>query len=129
MEVTKCWKIVEFPKIKMKTASHLKEIIQIIQLPPNPNPPPPHMTTTTPTHTPPHPHSPPDKILLRLWNKHFLTEIYTNIQTFAFQEMVQWKCFSGTKLKHVCWKICKVRKVFGCVAGTYRFQCQVSWGS
>ena len=41
MEVTKCWKIVEFPKIKMKTASHLKEIIQIIQLPPNPNPPPP----------------------------------------------------------------------------------------
>ena len=73
----------------MKIASHLKEIIQIIQLPPNPNPPPPHMTTTTPTHTPPHPHSPPDKILLRLWNKHFLTEIYTNIQTFAFQEMVQ----------------------------------------
>ena len=34
--------------------------------------------------------------------------------------------FSDTKQKHVCCKICKVRKVFGCVAGTYYFQCQVS---
>ena len=24
--------------------------------------------------------------------------------------------------KHVCWKICKVRKLFGCVAGAYYFQ-------
>ena len=30
-------------------------------------------------------HSPPDIILLRLWNKHFLTGIYKNIQTFAFK--------------------------------------------
>ena len=47
---------------------------------------------------------PSDKTLLHLWNKHFLTEIYRNIQTFAFkvlqecsswggQEMVQCKCF------------------------------------
>ena len=25
---------------------------------------------------------PPDKSFLRLWNKHFLTEIYRNVQTF-----------------------------------------------
>ena len=30
-------------------------------------------------------HPPSDKILLRLWNKTFLTEIYRNIQTFAFK--------------------------------------------
>ena len=24
--------------------------------------------------------------------------------------------------KRVCWKICKVRKLFGCVAGAYYFQ-------
>ena len=81
MEVPKCSKIVEFPKIfiKMKncktfyeaqTASHLKEIIQL-----SPNLP------------------APDKILLLLWNKNFLTEIYRNIQTFAFkvlQECSSW---------------------------------------
>ena len=81
MEVPKCSKIVEFPKIfiKMKncktfyeaqTASHLKEIIRL-----SPN---------LPT---------PDKILLLLWNKNFLTEIYRNIQTFAFkvlQECSSW---------------------------------------
>ena len=42
----------------------------------------------------PSPNSPPsNKILLRLWNKHFLTEIYRNIQTFAFkvpQECSSW---------------------------------------
>ena len=80
MEVPKCSKIVEFPKIfiKMKncktfyeaqTASHLKEIIQL-----SPNLP------------------APDKILLLLWNKNFLTEIYRNIQTFAFK--VLQKCSS-----------------------------------
>ena len=38
-------------------------------------------------------HLPADKILLRLWNKHFLTEICRNIQTFAFkvlQECGSW---------------------------------------
>ena len=29
--------------------------------------------------------------------------------------------FAGTKQKHVCRKICKVRKAFGCVAGAYYF--------
>ena len=33
--------------------------------------------------------------------------------------------FSATKQKHICWKIFKVRKVFGCVAGAYYFQCQL----
>ena len=86
MEVPKCSKIVEFPKIfiKMKncktfyeaqTASHLKEIIQL-----SPNLP------------------APDKILLLLWNKNFLTEIYRNIQTFAFkvlQECSSWASRNG----------------------------------
>ena len=41
-----------------------------------------------------HPASPNQvKILLRLWNKNFVTEIYRNIQTFAFnvlQECSSW---------------------------------------
>ena len=111
MEVSKCSKIVEFPKIfiKMKncktfyeaqTASHLKEIIRL-----SPNLP------------------APDKILLLLWNKNFLTEIYRNIQTFAFkmlQECSSWairngavQFFSDSKQKHVFWKTFKVREVFG----------------
>ena len=82
-------------------------------------------------------HPPSDKILLRLWNKNFLTEIYRNIQTFAFKMLQECSSlasrngaaqmfFSDTKQEHVCWKICKVRKVFGCVAGAYYFQFQVS---
>ena len=42
--------------------SHLKKIIQL------------------PLNAPP-----PDKILLRLWKKNFLTKIYRNIPTFAFK--------------------------------------------
>ena len=34
--------------------------------------------------------------------------------------------FSDTKQKNAAWKICKVRKVFGCAARAYYFQCQVS---
>ena len=55
---------------KVQTASCLKEIFQ---------PPP-----TDPS---------PDKILLRLWNKNFITEIYRNIQAFTFkvfQECGSW---------------------------------------
>ena len=55
---------------KVQTASRLKEIFQ---------PPP-----TDPS---------PDKILLRLWNKNFITEIYRNIQAFTFkvfQECGSW---------------------------------------
>ena len=41
---------------------------------------------------------PSDKILLRLWNKHFYREIYRNIQTFAFkvlQECSSWASRKG----------------------------------
>ena len=83
MKVSKYWKIVEFRKISIKmknyktfyksqTTSGLKEIIQ----------------------PPPTPH----KILLRLWNKTFLREIYRNIQTFAFkvlQESSSWASGNG----------------------------------
>ena len=44
------------------------------------------------------PHIPPDKILLRLCSKHFLREIYRNIQTFAFkvlQESSSWASGNG----------------------------------
>ena len=102
MEVSKCWKIVDFSKISVKmkncktfyetqTASSLQEMI----------------------------HSSPssvqsDKISLHLWNKHFLTEIYRNIQTFAFkllQECSSWASRNGavqmfflTPNKYFCWK-------------------------
>ena len=86
MKVSKYWKIVEFRKISFKmkncktfyesqTTSHLKEIIQ----------------------PPPTPIS-PDKILLRLWNKTFLREIYRNIQTFLFKvphESSSWASGNG----------------------------------
>ena len=57
-----------------QTTSFLKEIIQ------------------------PPPRRQPDKILLRLRNKHFLTEIYRNIQTFTFkelQECISWVSKNG----------------------------------
>ena len=84
--------MVEFPKISIKmkncktfdegpTAIRVNEIIQ-------------------PLH---HPSLRQDKILLHLWNKNFLTEIYRNTQTVALkcfknavlrrQEMMQGKCF------------------------------------
>ena len=56
------------------------------------------------------------QILLRLWGKNFLTEMYKNIQTLHFklfknavlgrQEMVQCKCFFWHQAEYVCWKIC-----------------------
>ena len=55
---------------EVQTASRLKEIFQ-----------------------PPLTHPSPDKILLRLWNKNFITEIYRNIQAFTFkvfQECGSW---------------------------------------
>ena len=57
------------------------------------------------------PLSPPDKILLRLWNKNFLTEIYRNIQTFAFKVLEE--C-CDTKQKHIWWKILKAERFFLC---------------
>ena len=110
MEVSKCWKIVEFPKISIKmknfktfsmsqTASRLEEIIQ----------------------------SPPNKSFLRLWSKNILTEIYRNIPTFAFQVLRE--CSPWTPRNSVVQKNFKTNqkhffagkflKVFGCVAGVY----------
>ena len=97
---------------KAQTASRLKEIIQFPPIPP-----------------------PPDKALLRLWNKR---EINRNIQTIALkllQECSSWASRIGAvqiffltpeRERDVCWKICKVRKVFACVVVAYCFQCQVS---
>ena len=112
MEVSKRWKMVEFSKIwiKMKncktfcedqTAIRVKEIIKPLY----------------------HPSPEPEKILLRLWNRYFLTEIYRYIQTFAFKVLEECsslgskndavQMFSDTKQKSVDWKIRKVnfRKV------------------
>ena len=125
-EVTKCWKIIEFTKISIKmkncktfyeaqTASHLQEIIH-----------------------PPRSPVPPGKSLLRFWNKNVHTEIYKNIQTFALKvlrECISCASRNGTvqmffffwHQPDVCRNICEVRKVFGCVAEAYFFQCRVSW--
>ena len=61
------------------------------------------------------------------------TEIYRHLLSKCFKSAAlgrqKWcnvNAFSDTKQENVCWKICKVRKVFGCVAGAYDFQCQVS---
>ena len=71
--------MVQFPKISIEmrncktfyegqTASRVKEIIQPL-----------HYLFPQ-----------PDKILLRLWNKNFLTEIYRNLQAFAFKVLQEW---------------------------------------
>ena len=55
MEVSKCWKLVQFPKILIKVKN---------------------FETFSP---------PPVKSFLRLWNKNFQMKIFTNIQKFALQ--------------------------------------------
>ena len=83
----------------------------------------------TPTH-------PPSDKISRLWNKNFLTNIYRNIRTFPFKVFQECSygtsrnsavqiIFFDTKQKHVWWNIYKGRKVFGCVAWAYYFQCHV----
>ena len=44
--------------------------------------------------------------------KHLLSKCFKNA-VLGCQKMVQRKCSSDTKQKHVCWKICTVIKVFG----------------
>ena len=130
MEVSKCWKIVEFPKIPIKmkncktfhevqTASRLKEIIQSL----------PNLTCPPPKKNIKSYYVSGTETFLRRY-----TEIFRQIQRYTdislqSQEMVQCKCFFWHQTKKVCWKISKVRRVFGFVAGAYYFQCQVSWGS
>ena len=73
-----------------------------------------------------------DKISLHLWNKHFLTEIYRNIQTFAFkllQECSSWASRNGAVQMFFLTpnrSISAGKMVFGCIVGRYYFQCQVS---
>ena len=50
----------------------------------------------------------------------------SRMQFLGFKKWCSTNVFSDTKQKYVCLKICKVRKVYGCVAGAYYFQCQVS---
>ena len=57
---------------------------------------------------------------------------FQSISKMEFLGLKKWcsaNVFSDNKQKHVSWKIFKVRKVFGCIARTYHFQCQVSRGS
>ena len=85
-----------------QTAIRLKEIIQ-----PPPLPPQPHQI----------------KFYYVSGTKFSYGEIQKYID-ICFQSASRMQ-FLGVK-KHVCWKICKVRMVFGCVAGAYYFQCQES---
>ena len=68
------WKIVKhFARPKQRTA-----LKKLFSLPPS--------------------HLPPDKTLLRLWNKNFVKEIYRNIKAFAFkvlQECSSWASING----------------------------------
>ena len=57
------------------------------------------------------------------------TEIYRYLLSECFRNCAVQMLFFDTIQKHVYWKICKVRKAFGCVSGTYYFQCQVNWSS
>ena len=43
----------------------------------------------------PHPLTQLDKILLRIWNKYFLMEIYRNIQAFALTALQECSCWAS----------------------------------
>ena len=63
---------------------------------------------------------------------HKYTDICFQITSrMQFLDLRKWcsaNVISDTKQNNVCWKYFKIRKVFGCIAGAYSFQCQVSWG-
>ena len=79
---------------------------------------------------------PPDKIFNVSGTKFSYGDIqkYTNIcfkstlrmQFLGFKKWCSAN-YSDTKQKNVCWGICKLGKVFGCVSRAYYFKCQVSW--
>ena len=124
MKVSKYWKIAEFPKksiemnhrktfYKAQTASHLRKFFSLPQ---------------------PIYHQIESYYLFE--TKIFLgryTEIYRYLLTkfskkvaLGSQEMVQCKSFFWDQTEHVCWKIRKLRKFFGCVLGAHYFHCQNS---
>ena len=74
MEVSKCWKIIEFPKISIKMKNFTRPKLQAAL-----------RKLFSKSSTPP-------QSFLRLWNKTFLMEIHRNTQTFAFQ--VHRECIS-----------------------------------
>ena len=129
MEVSKCWKVLEFHQIsiKMKNCKTFYEaqtaicFKEIIQPPPIPNPPPIRYNLAT---------SLEQKFSYGDIQKYtdICFQSATRMQFFGVKKWCSPNVFSDTKQKHVCWKICKVRKVFDCVAGAYYFQCQVCWG-
>ena len=121
MEVSKCWKKLNFRKLQLegKIVKHFMRpkqraaLKKFFRLPPT--------------------HSPPDKILLRLWSKNFLIDIYRNIQIFAFkvlQGCSSWASRNGAVQMFLLKPnrnmfAGKVKKVFASVARAYYFQCQV----
>ena len=46
-------------------------------------------------------------------------ESATRMKFFGVKKRCSPNVFSDTKQKLVCWKMCKVRKVFDCVVGAY----------
>ena len=85
---------------------------------------------STPNPTPTFP-IPPDQILLRLWNKTFLREIYRNMQTFAFKVFqecspcgsrnVQCKCFFWHQTETFLVKNLQIEKGFWQCLGSISF--------
>ena len=117
MEISKCWKIAEFPRVSIKIKP---------------------FKTFCKAQTPSCQKwfsLPPDKSFIRLSYKTFLMEIYRNIQTFPFQVLWEWSSwasgnravhfFSDTNQKHVCWK-CIMLVKFLAVLGEYIFY-NVGW--
>ena len=111
MELLKCWKRVEFPKISIKMknfktfckAQTASRLMEIVQPPTKPNPTQIKSNYIFGT-----------KIFLRRYVEvygHLLSTCFEN-RVLECQEMVQRK-FPDTKQKHVFWKIWKVRKISG----------------
>ena len=128
IKVSKRWKIVEFSKISiqmkhLKTLNGTQTTSRLKKLP-----------------SPPLPHQIKASCASREKNLRRYTGIYWHSFSKYFQnevlgrlEMVQCKCFSDKNQKRVCWKICKVSMVFGCVVGVYFFSMLselrfVKWG-
>ena len=127
--LSKCWKIVDFLKVSVKlknckafykaqAGSRVKEVIQSPQNPPTPYP--------------------SGKLLLVFGAKLFspryiITDICfqsaSRTHLLCIKKWCNANVFSDTNQKHFGWKICKVTKALGCVAGEYCFQCEVSWSS
>ena len=128
VEVSKCWKIVEFSKIliktknckkfcKVQTASRLKEVIHPPLLNLNPHQIKPYYMSVT---------NFSNRDIKKYTNICFQSA--SRVQFLGVKKYCSANIFSDTKQKHVYWKICKARNVFGSVAQVYYFQYQVSWG-